>query len=159
MKRPDFGINFSIALKLCELARWTSHVNVFSLFDPATGAGLFFGVSVSLLAYGLMVHNQTRLLIFICYPFLFALVWALWSPLVMAAACFPPLMLIVLIKPQIALPIRDYAHHTFRHLSLHRCISWEVCYFIQDGQRFGFLRLAVISGFIRGQRRWDHSCS
>jgi len=40
----------------------------------------------------------------------------------MAAACFPPLMPIVLIKPQIALPIRDYAHHTFRHLSLHRCI-------------------------------------
>jgi len=118
----------------------------FSLFDPATGAGLFFGVSVGLLTYGLMVHHQTRLLIFISLPFWFALVWAQWSPLAMAAAFFPLLMPVVLIKPQIALPVAI----TYRtRLGTYLCIGvllaslvlypkWPVVWISQIGsyQRF-----------------------
>ena len=130
----------------------------FSLFDPATGAGLFFGISVGLLTYGLMVHHQTRLLIFISLPFWFALVWAQWSPLAMAAAFFPLLMPVVLIKPQIALPVAI----TYRtRLGTYLCIGVlpQVLYFIQNGQLFGFRKSEVINGSIRGQRHWDHFCS
>jgi len=78
----------------------------FSLFPPAVGAALFFGISSGLLAYCLIKkESYVRLLIFISMPFWFALIWTQWSPLIMASAFIPVLLPIVLIKPQIALPV------------------------------------------------------
>ena len=70
----------------------------FSFFEPSTGAGVFFGLSVALLSYGLLRDRYGRLLIFLAMPFWFALVWAQWSPLIMASAFIPALLPVVLIK-------------------------------------------------------------
>jgi hypothetical protein len=77
----------------------------FSFFEPTTGTALFYGVSAGLLTYGLTRDGYTRLLIFLAFPFWFALIWGQWSPLIMAAAFIPDLLFTVLIKPQIALPV------------------------------------------------------
>jgi len=73
---------------------------------PLAGA-LFFGLSSGLLAYGILRSGQPwRLMIFLTFPYFYALIFAQWSPLVMATWFFPTLApLLVLVKPQIALPI------------------------------------------------------
>ena len=73
---------------------------------PLAGA-LFFGLSSGLLTYGILRSGQPwRLLIFLTFPYFYALLFAQWSPLVMSTWFFPMLApLLVLIKPQIALPI------------------------------------------------------
>src|SRR5882724_8178824 len=78
----------------------------FSLFPPEIGAALFFGISSGLLAYCLTKGERyERLQIFTAMPFWFALIWTQWSPLIMASAFIPALLPVVLIKPQIALPV------------------------------------------------------
>ncbi|MFQ3633872.1 hypothetical protein [Roseiflexus sp.] len=78
------------------------------LWLPNTlAATIFFGCSSGLLAYGIMKNEQPwRLLIFLTFPYWFALCYAQWSPLI-AAAWFIPVLapLLVLIKPHIALPV------------------------------------------------------
>lgn len=77
----------------------------FCVFPISVGAALFFGLSSGLLAYKVSEKSWTRLLIFTAMPFWFALVWAQWTPLIMAASFIPVLFPVVLIKPQIALPV------------------------------------------------------
>lgn len=78
----------------------------FSVFTPTVGASLFLAVSVGLLAFCLTRNRDyKRLIIFLASPFLFVMVWAQWSPLIMASAFIPFLMPLVLIKPQITLPV------------------------------------------------------
>lgn len=77
----------------------------FSFFAPAVGAALFYGLSTALLAWGLSFQSKNRLYVFLAMPFWFAMVWAQWTPLIMAAAFIPVLLPVVLIKPQIALPV------------------------------------------------------
>ncbi len=70
-------------------------------------ATVFSGISSGLLAYGILKSNQPwRLLIFLTFPYWFALSYAQWSPLI-AAAWFLPVLapLLVLVKPHIALPV------------------------------------------------------
>lgn len=75
----------------------------YSIFSPAIGAALFFGVSAGLLAFG--IRETRRLLIFAAMPFWFALIWAQWTPLIVASAFIPALGAVLLIKPHIALPV------------------------------------------------------
>lgn len=77
----------------------------FSFFPPAIGAGLFFGLSAGVLVFVLTRRHASRPLILLAMPFWFAMVWAQWSPLIMAAAFIPALLPVILIKPQIALPV------------------------------------------------------
>jgi len=67
--------------------------------------GLFFGVSSALLAFGLTRSGYTRLFIFLAFPYWSSLITAQWTPLIMAGAFFPLLMVTVLAKPQNALPV------------------------------------------------------
>jgi len=67
--------------------------------------GLFFGISAGLLAFAITQQGYTRLLIFLSAPFLSAFATLQWSPLIAAAAFFPVLSFLVLVKPQAALPI------------------------------------------------------
>jgi len=93
----------------------------FSSFAPAVGAALFFGLSTGLLAFGLTKNNRySRLLIFASTPFWFALIYAQWTPLVMAAAFFRVVFPVVLIKPQIALPV---ALTNVSRLGVYCCIA------------------------------------
>lgn len=77
----------------------------FSCFTPAIGAAIFYGISTALLAYSLATRSKNRLWVFLAMPFWFAMVWAQWTPMIMAAAFIPVLLPVVLIKPQIALPV------------------------------------------------------
>lgn len=86
---------------------WRSSGCPFFGLDQRWAASLFFGSSSGLLAYGILRSDAPwRLLVFVSFPYLYALLFAQWSPLIMAAWFFPVLApLLVLVKPQIALPI------------------------------------------------------
>jgi hypothetical protein len=68
-------------------------------------AGLFWGISSALLAFGLTRTGYTRLLIFLAYPYWAGLLTVQWSPLIAAGAFFPILLPATLAKPQVGLPI------------------------------------------------------
>ncbi|PMP78672.1 MAG: hypothetical protein C0183_15515 [Roseiflexus castenholzii] len=70
-------------------------------------AALFFGGSSGLLAYGILRADEPwRLSIFASFPYIYALMFAQWSPLIAAAWFFPALApLLALVKPNIALPV------------------------------------------------------
>ncbi|MFQ3663867.1 MAG: hypothetical protein SNJ69_15950 [Chloroflexaceae bacterium] len=70
-------------------------------------ARLFFGISSGLLAYGIARSGEWwRLLIFITPTYLYAFMFAQWSPLIAASWFIPALApLLVLVKPHIALPV------------------------------------------------------
>lgn len=72
---------------------------------PELAAGLFYGISSGLLAFGLTRHGYHRLLIFFAYPYWAGMLTAQWSPLIAASAFFPYLMPVTLAKPQIGMPV------------------------------------------------------
>jgi hypothetical protein len=72
---------------------------------PEIAAGIFYGLSSSLLAFGLTRTNYSRLRIFLAYPFWAALLTAQWSTLIAASAFFPILLPATMMKPQVGLPI------------------------------------------------------
>jgi hypothetical protein len=79
----------------------------FVFLSDALASALFFGLSSSLLAYGILARDTPwRLLVFFSFPYVYALLVAQWSPLIMAAWFFPLLApLLVLVKPQAAIPV------------------------------------------------------
>jgi hypothetical protein len=70
-------------------------------------AAIFFGASSGLLAYGILRSGEPwRLVVFASFPYIYALMFAQWSPLIAASWFFPALApLLVLVKPNIALPV------------------------------------------------------
>ena len=72
---------------------------------PEIAAGLFFGASSALLAFGLSRQGYARLLVFLAYPYWAALLTAQWAPLVMASALVPWLLPVTVVKPQIGAPV------------------------------------------------------
>lgn len=73
--------------------------------DRVAGA-VFSAVSAGLLAYGSSRESWRGLLVFLSAPYWLALGWTQWSPLIAASAGLPVLAgLLVVVKPQIALPV------------------------------------------------------
>ena len=72
---------------------------------PELAAGVFWGISSSLLAFGLTRQGYGKLLIFLAYPYWAGILTVQWSPLISAAAFFPLLLPATMAKPQIGLPI------------------------------------------------------
>jgi hypothetical protein len=72
---------------------------------PEIAATLFFGLSSSLLAFGLTREGYHRLLIFLAYPYWVGLLTAQWSPAIMAGAFFPLFLPFAMAKPQVGLPV------------------------------------------------------
>jgi hypothetical protein len=72
---------------------------------PEFAAGLFYGISSTLLAFGLTKHSYRRLLIFLTYPYCAGLLAVQWSPIIAASAFFPLLLPITMAKPQIGIPV------------------------------------------------------
>ena len=68
-------------------------------------AGIFFGTSSGLLAFGLVREGYHRLLIFMAYPYWIGLLYVQWSPIIAAAAFFPYLLPLTMAKPQVGLPV------------------------------------------------------
>jgi hypothetical protein len=72
---------------------------------PEIAGGVFYGVSSGLMAFGMTRNGYDRLLIFLAYPYWAALIAVQWAPMLVAAAFFPLLLPVTLVKPQIGLPI------------------------------------------------------
>src|SRR5579871_6732 len=68
-------------------------------------AGIFYGISSAVLAFGLAREGYHRLLVFLAYPYWIGLLYVQWSPIIMAAAFFPLLIPLTMAKPQVGLPI------------------------------------------------------
>ncbi len=70
-------------------------------------AAIFFGCSATLLAWCCLRSCEPwRLLVFLAWPFWYALIFAQWSPLIMASWFIPVLgPVLLLVKPQTALPV------------------------------------------------------
>jgi hypothetical protein len=73
--------------------------------QPETAAGLFYGLSSALLAFGLTRHGYRRLMIFLAYPYWAGLLTVQWSPIIAASSFFPLLLPLTMAKPQIGLPV------------------------------------------------------
>jgi len=75
--------------------------------SDAFAAAVFFGITSALLAYGILRFDTPwRLLCFVSFPFVYALMFAQWSPFITASWFFPAMApLLTLVKPQLALPI------------------------------------------------------
>jgi hypothetical protein len=72
---------------------------------PEIAAGIFYGVSSALLAYGITRQGYHRMLIFLAYPYWAGMLAVQWIPLIMAGAFFWWLMPVALAKPQIGIPV------------------------------------------------------
>ncbi|MBZ5721897.1 MAG: hypothetical protein LAO03_16105 [Acidobacteriia bacterium] len=72
---------------------------------PELAAGLFYGTSSGLLAFGVSRHGYHRLLVFLAYPYWAGILTAQWAPLILASAFFPLLLPATMVKPQIGLPV------------------------------------------------------
>lgn len=73
---------------------------------PATIAGAtFFGLSSGILAFGLTRRGLLYLMAFLACPYWVSLTLAQWTPLIMAAAFFPVLAAVLVIKPHTAAPV------------------------------------------------------
>jgi hypothetical protein len=77
----------------------------FVRLQPELAAGIFWGISSSLLAFGLTRHGYSRLLIFLAYPYWAGIITVQWSPIIAASAFFPLLSPVTMAKPQIGLPV------------------------------------------------------
>jgi hypothetical protein len=77
----------------------------FVRLQPELAAGLFWGISSSLLAFGLTRHGYARLLIFLAYPYWAGMLAVQWSPIIAAGAFFPLLLPVTMVKPQVGLPV------------------------------------------------------
>jgi hypothetical protein len=77
----------------------------FVRMSAETGAGIFYGLSTALLAFGITRHGYHRLLIFLAYPYWAGMLTVQWIPLIMASAFFSLLLPVTLAKPQIGLPV------------------------------------------------------
>jgi hypothetical protein len=80
-------------------------------FPAEVAAGLFFGASSGLLAFGLIRDGFHRLLVFLAYPYWAAILTTQWTPLIAASALLPWLMPAALAKPQIGLPVLLARHN------------------------------------------------
>nr|MCU0494416.1 hypothetical protein [Chloroflexaceae bacterium] len=125
----------------------------FALLPEHWAGPMFFGVSCGLLTWGMLRTNELyRLLVFASGPFWFALISIQWSPLVMAAALVPALMVFVLGKPHIGLPVfltyfswRGFvACAALGLLSLLLAPTWVQRWFFQVNDYKGFVPLLLL---------------
>jgi hypothetical protein len=73
--------------------------------QPEIAAGVFYGISSFLLAFGLTRENYGRLRVFLAYPYWAGLLTAQWSAIIAASAFFPMLLPATMMKPQVGLPV------------------------------------------------------
>jgi len=73
--------------------------------QPELAAAFFWGLSSSLLAFGLTRHGYARLWIFLAFPYWVGMLFVQWSPLIASGSFFPLLLPATMSKPQVGLPI------------------------------------------------------
>lgn len=117
-------------------------------------AGIFWGLSSALLAFGLTRSGYTRLLIFLAYPYWAGILTVQWSPLIAASAFFPWLLPATMAKPQVGLPV---FLTRFSRLGFWVCAgvavaslavmpNWPMAWWRQAGNYQYFIPLLVLPG-------------
>lgn len=122
--------------------------------QPEVAAGLFYGISSAVLAFGLTRYGYARLLVFLAYPYWAGILTVQWSPIIMASAFFPLLLPVTMAKPQIGLPV--FLTHLNRRgilacvalgvLSLVLMPRWPLLWLGQLGNYQHFIPLLVLPG-------------
>jgi hypothetical protein len=128
----------------------------FVRLQPELAAGLFWGISSFLLAFGLSRHSYTRLLIFFAYPYWAGLLAVQWSPLIAASGFFPLLLPATMAKPQVGLPV--FLTRLSRRgllacaivglVSLAIKPNWPLLWFRQTGNYQHFIPILVLPGVL-----------
>jgi hypothetical protein len=78
---------------------------LFLRLPPEIAAGMFYGISSALLAFGLTREGYGRLLVFLAFPYWAGVLTAQWTAIIAASAFFPILLPVTMMKPQIGLPV------------------------------------------------------
>jgi hypothetical protein len=171
MKRTHLGAgDFVWAIHMAQ--RWVGHRNPYDepwqiypftagLFGlpfvrvaPEVAAGIFYGLSSALLAFGLTREGYHRLLIFLAYPYWIGLLYVQWSPLIAASAFFPFLLPATMAKPQVGIPI---FLSRFSLPGLYACIGiavasiialprWPMLWLSEIGKYQHFFAILVLPG-------------
>lgn len=126
----------------------------FVRLQPETAAGLFWGISSSLLAFGLTRQGYTRLLVFLAYPYWAGILTVQWSPIIAASSFFPLLLPLTMAKPQVGLPVfftrltRNgfFACVVVAIASLIVMPRWPLLWWRQAGNYQHFIPLLVLPG-------------
>lgn len=77
----------------------------FSYLPDPLPSGIFMGLSSGLLAWLLVQDKPWKLLLFLSWPFVYAFMFVQWTPLMTCMWFLPALAPLLLVKPQIALPM------------------------------------------------------
>jgi hypothetical protein len=128
----------------------------FVRLQPELAAGIFWGLSSALLAFGLTRHGYTRLLIFLAYPYWAGVLTVQWSPIIAASAFFPLLLPLTMAKPQVGLPVfltrlswrGVVACIAVGLVSLAVMPHWPALWLRQAGNYQYFIPLLVFPGFL-----------
>ncbi len=126
----------------------------FVRLQPELAAGLFWGISSFVLAFGLTRHGYMRLLIFFAYPYWAGLLTVQWSPIIAASGFFPLLLPATMAKPQVGLPVfltrfsrrGLLACAVVGLLSLVVLPKWPLLWFGQLGNYQYFIPILVLPG-------------
>jgi hypothetical protein len=126
----------------------------FLRLQPEVAAGLFYGISSALLAFGLTRHGYVRLLIFLAFPYWAGVITVQWIPIIAASAFFPLLLPVTMAKPQIGLPV-FLTHMNWRGIaaclvvgiaSLALNPGWPRLWWGQAGNYAHFVPLLILPG-------------
>lgn len=126
----------------------------FVLLSAEMAAGIFFGLSSALLAFGVTAEGYEGLLVFFAYPYWAAMLTAQWSPLILAAGFLPWLLPAAMAKPQVGFPV---AFTRMSRTGLLACLavlaatllwmpSWPLLWWLQLGNYQHFFPLLVLPG-------------
>ena len=78
----------------------------FALFEDEVASGVFMGLSSFILALCLLKDGKTwPLLVFLSWPFAYAVLFSQWTPLIMTIWFLPFMLPLILVKPHIAIPL------------------------------------------------------
>jgi len=121
---------------------------------PEIAAGIFYGVSSALLAFGVTRQGYHQLLIFLAYPYWAGMLAVQWIPLIMASSFFWWLAPVTLAKPQIGAPVAIARHRrkgavaciVVIVLSLLVMPNWLPLWLAQTGNYVHFIPLLVFPG-------------
>lgn len=117
-------------------------------------AGLFYGVSSGLLAFGLTRDGYHRLLVFLSYPYWIGMLYVQWPPLIAASAFFPFLLPAAMAKPQVGIPVFIsrfsmrglWACMGVAVLTLIAMPRWPVLWLSQIGKYEHFFAILILPG-------------
>jgi hypothetical protein len=122
--------------------------------QPEIAAGIFYGLSSALLAFGLTRHTYRGLMIFFAYPYWAGMLTVQWSVIIAASAFFPWLLPATMAKPQIGLPVfltrasrrGIIACAIVAALSLAIMPRWPLLWIAQLGNYEHYIPLLVLPG-------------